>query len=154
MSIFIFDFDGTISLPGERIQLLSNLNDPDRWDKFYQACDQDAPNYAVIDILNALLSAGHKILIFTGRREFVREKSINFLLKYTELTRDQLHESDLRMRPEGNDMKDDQLKEMWLKEMYDEDRVQIKCVFEDRSRVVDMWRRNGVPCFQVSEGDF
>ena len=27
-------------------------------------------------------------------------------------------------------------------------------VFEDRKRCVDMWRRNGITCLQVAEGDF
>jgi len=26
--------------------------------------------------------------------------------------------------------------------------------FEDRSRVVKMWREAGIPCAQVAEGDF
>ena len=26
--------------------------------------------------------------------------------------------------------------------------------FEDRERVVDMWRRNGIQCCQVAPGDF
>jgi hypothetical protein len=27
-------------------------------------------------------------------------------------------------------------------------------VFDDRSRVVEMWRKNGIKCFQVAEGNF
>ena len=30
----------------------------------------------------------------------------------------------------------------------------ILCVFDDRTKVVNMWRDNGLSCFQVAPGDF
>lgn len=30
----------------------------------------------------------------------------------------------------------------------------VQMVFEDRARVVDMWRKRGVLCAQVAPGDF
>ena len=39
-------------------------------------------------------------------------------------------------------------------EMRPEDRARLVAVFEDRKRVVDMWRENGVTCYQVAPGDF
>jgi hypothetical protein len=52
-------------------------------------------------------------------------------------------------------MKDDSLKEMWLDEEFPGERIQeIECVFDDRDKVVAMWRRRGIPCFQVAPGDF
>jgi hypothetical protein len=30
----------------------------------------------------------------------------------------------------------------------------LMAVFDDRDKVVAMWRRNGVACFQVAEGNF
>jgi len=27
-------------------------------------------------------------------------------------------------------------------------------VFDDRDQVVEMWRANGIPCFQVAPGNF
>jgi hypothetical protein len=49
---------------------------------------------------------------------------------------------------------DDQLKESWLKAMSPEDRARLVMTFDDRDRVVAMWRRNGVVCAQVAPGDF
>ena len=49
---------------------------------------------------------------------------------------------------------DDVLKEGWLHQMEPGKRQRLVGVFEDRKCVVDMWRRNGVTCFQVAEGDF
>ena len=30
----------------------------------------------------------------------------------------------------------------------------VAMVFDDRNQVVDMWRQNGLTCFQVADGDF
>lgn len=49
---------------------------------------------------------------------------------------------------------DDKLKKRWLDEMHWDDRSRIVAVFEDRARVVAMWRAAGIPCFQVADGDF
>jgi hypothetical protein len=48
---------------------------------------------------------------------------------------------------------DDILKEAWLREQFP-DKNNILCVYDDRDKVVAMWRRNGIPCFQVAPGDF
>jgi hypothetical protein len=32
--------------------------------------------------------------------------------------------------------------------------VEVLCVFDDRDKVVKMWRENGINCFQVAPGDF
>jgi hypothetical protein len=48
---------------------------------------------------------------------------------------------------------DDILKEAWLREQFP-DKNNILCVYDDRDKVVAMWRRNGISCFQVAPGDF
>ena len=58
------------------------------------------------------------------------------------------------MRPANDFTPDAQLKESWLHAMHPEDRARLVAVFEDRDRVVAMWRRNGVQCFQAAPGDF
>jgi hypothetical protein len=61
----------------------------------------------------------------------------------------------LNMRPANSSQIEDQdLKESWLLNMLDEDRERLVAVYDDRNSVVDMWRRNGVACFQVAPGDF
>jgi hypothetical protein len=55
------------------------------------------------------------------------------------------------MRPAGDFTKDEILKESWIKEY---DLSEILCVFDDRSCVVEMWRRQGLTCFQVAPGEF
>ena len=53
------------------------------------------------------------------------------------------------MRPDTKQDKftpDDVLKQNWLNDL---DKKDILCVFDDRQKVVDMWRKNGLSCFQV-----
>lgn len=44
-----------------------------------------------------------------------------------------------------------ELKAQWLAE-YGKEKVYL--VFDDRSSVVEMWRAQGLPCFQVAPGNF
>ena len=48
---------------------------------------------------------------------------------------------------------DDELKLRWLKYAM-EARQAPDLVFEDRRRVVEMYRSQGITCFQVADGDF
>jgi hypothetical protein len=56
------------------------------------------------------------------------------------------------MRPEKDYTPDDALKHKWLMELGGPDK--IFCVFDDRQKVVDMWRSHGITCFQVAPGKF
>ena len=52
-------------------------------------------------------------------------------------------------------MPDDELKQHWLDDLFPGDiRDRIVAVFDDRQKVVDMWRKNGLTCMQVAPGDF
>jgi len=57
----------------------------------------------------------------------------------------------LRMRAAGDFTADEELKRQWIQEYKLED---IICVFDDRTKVVNMWRDLGLTCFQVAPGDF
>jgi len=60
------------------------------------------------------------------------------------------------MRPTGKDFKfmpDDQLKKLWLDQLFP-NTDDVLCVFDDRDKVVKMWRDNGISCLQVAEGNF
>lgn len=60
----------------------------------------------------------------------------------------------LTMRVEGDFTPDEKLKEGWLSSLSSHDRRRLVCVFDDRDKVVSMWRSNGVACFQVAPGGF
>jgi len=123
------------------------------WDAFHAACVNDTPIQPVIRVLLNLATsepAYPDIWVWSGRMDTVRTQTEAWLEKHTPSWRIDV----LRMRKAGDHTPDDQLKESWLHAMSPEDRARLVMVFDDRQRVVDMWRRNGVVCAQVAPGDF
>lgn len=149
--LYIFDLDGTLVLTDHRTPLLTDKTDRQRWRKFYAACVDDQPNTAVIATMEGLRSAGAEIRIFTGRSDEVRAETVAWLRRHTDFEPTNIS---LVMRQEGDHTPDHELKHLWWCAMRREDRARLVAVFEDRKRVVDMWRRCQVPCFHVAEGDF
>ncbi len=146
--LYIFDLDGTLALNGQREHFLADTSDPDRWDKFFMACGTDIPNIPVINTMIQLRESGADVWIFSGRSDITLEMTTEWLLTHTGFPAPQ------RMRQGGDYTPDDELKSQWLEEMTIEDRNRLVAVFDDRNKVVEMWRSKGVPCFQVAVGDF
>ena len=144
----IFDLDGTLADIEDRRQLCTKENGKMDWDKFFdpENIKLDEPNQPIINTLKAFQEAGYRIAIFSGRsastldatKEWLREHGINWDI--------------LKMRPERNFRPDEQLKLEWLNDMNWKDDVEM--VFDDRQKVVDMWRNNGLNVFQVADGNF
>ena len=149
--IFIFDIDGTLADCTHRIHLITG--ESRNWDAFYDACDKDTPIAPVIQVLNALHIQGQRIIFVTGRTDTVREKTEKWLETWTAVRSYDIRYN-LVMRAVGDHRHDHTIKEQWLHALPDRDRRLVACVFEDRQQVVDMWRRNGLRCFQVATGDF
>lgn len=141
----ISDLDGTIALIGHRQYLVKGKNR--NFDKFNDLCDKDTPNLAVIEVLKTLRSAGYKLIITSGRDDRAKEKTVNWLKQHG------IEYEMLLMRRSGDYTPDQELKEQWLLEKLPP-KENILCVFDDRNRVVDMWRSHGLSCFQVAEGNF
>lgn len=57
------------------------------------------------------------------------------------------------MRKNGDYRADDVVKREWLT-IGLIPRGRVLCAFDDRKRVVDMWRSEGITCYQVAPGDF
>jgi phosphoglycolate phosphatase-like HAD superfamily hydrolase len=120
------------------------------WDEFYNLCDKDEPNTPVIEVFKHLRSShsdkSFKLIIFSGRSEVVREKT-EFWLENNGIQPEKLY-----LRPDNDYTPDDYMKRKWLNELGGHERV--FCVFDDRQKVVDMWRSYGITCFQVAPGNF
>lgn len=144
-NVIIADLDGTIALIEHRRHFVEGKHKD--WDAFYAACVEDEPNMPVIRVLQRMSSTGFIINIFSGRSEVVRAQTETWLRHY-------LRWYDcLLMRPEGDSTPDEVLKRGWLYKNADlKDKVLF--VLDDRKKVVDMWRSEGLTCFQVAEGDF
>ena len=153
--LYIFDLDGTLADGTHRVHLIQQ--EPKQWDEYFEACDGDRPIYSIIGIAACLFRAGAEIWIYSGRSDQVRGKTRAWCGEYLHhelaMTLDS-NPNILKMRQHGDHHPDDKLKESWLLAMAPEDRKRLVAVFEDRDRVVAMWRRHGVRCLQVAPGDF
>ena len=148
----IFDLDGTLALIDTRRKISTKPNGKIDWDKFFDPknINLDRPNWPVIDTLNLFRDKGLNIVIFSGRSEITKDATVDWLNKFD------VPFDVLKMRPTSKEFKfkpDDKLKEDWLNELFP-NKSDIFAVFDDRNKVVEMWRRNGITCFQVADGDF
>jgi len=133
----------------------------------------DTPNEPIVDLLWMCEDSAKQIIFCTGRMEQYREVTRNFLLdkcSYEGSYHDDLYADEgytresieahldtyLMMRPDNRrhdpdkDIKQDMFNEI-LKTV---DKSNILFAVDDRQRVVDMWRSNGITCLQVAEGNF
>ena len=95
------------------------------------------------------------IIFLSGRegKKQVREDTVAWLKKYTGIMNDEFYTDRLFMRAEGDNRKDDVIKA----EIYTyiiEPHFDIIAVFDDRDRIVKMWREKGLFTCQVNYGDF
>ena len=145
--IVIFDLDGTLALIDERRALAAKPNGKIDWKTFFdpENIHLDKPNIPVVTMFNLLQKEGYTMVILSGRDAISKRETLNWLQT------NGIDFDELRMRPQGSFTPDDILKKQWLDEL-GADRV--FCVFDDRDKVVQMWRDNGLTCFQVAPGNF
>jgi len=132
----IVDIDGTIASATNR-----NIYD-------YSKVHLDDPIQEVLDIINAYSNLSKmKIIVVSGRKSDSSEQTKVWLDKHLP------NYNHLYMRYEKDNRCDSVVKE----EIYNnhiKDKFNVLAVFDDRNRVVDMWRKNGLRVLQVAEGDF
>ncbi|QGT54223.1 polynucleotide 5'-kinase and 3'-phosphatase [Acinetobacter phage Stupor] len=138
----IFDLDGTLA-------------NNDHRDAFaYWKLDKDTPVEFVVNILKMYKQNGYKILCVSGRNSGTKDDN----LKYYNMTADWLSYNaipwdNLYMRAHDDRRKDDITKEeiFWT---HIADNYNVECAFDDRDRVIELWRRIGVNAAQVQFGEF
>lgn len=151
--IYIFDLDGTLADTSHRVHHIAKA--PKNWDAFYAACVDDPPLSATVRTSAALYLGGAEIQVWTGRSDAVRSETLKWLSRHVPwLAKGAQNEPQLRMREHGDHQTDVALKLSWLKSLSSDERSRIVAVFEDRASVVQMWRRQGITCYQVDKGDF
>jgi len=143
--IIVFDVDGTLANVDHRRYFVQGSKKD--FDSFYDAMIDDTVFDHVRGICNMHYMNNWLIYICTGRPESYREITQNWL------NNNAIFHHKLMMRPDDRrfdsdvDIKFDMLKEI-------QKTGDVCCVFDDRNQVVKMWRENGIPCFQVADGDF
>ena len=137
MKVVLCDIDGTLALRGDRAP-----HDHD-------SSMEDAVNWPVVMVCNALYASGLGVVLMSGRDECYRAVTeywlgAHGLLKYR---------LDLIMRAE-KDNRPDEIVKRELYERHIKPRYEVVAVLDDRNKVVKMWRELGLLCLQVQEGDF
>lgn len=124
------------------------------WKTFYESCDQDTANTAVLDVFIHLTQGvpfNHDIQIWSGRCESVRGKTLKWLTDLSGHTEDiQYWDRRLKMRPIGDNTPDDQLKERWLDEALAKGK-KIEFVFDSDPDSIAIWRRRGIFVFDCNQ---
>lgn len=153
-NIAIFDLDGTLALINHRLHFIDKRQPGGaKWDEFHAACIDDEPNTVLIQMFLMLRASGYDTPIFTGRSEQVRSETVAWLHKYTAINMEELDDL-LVMRSIHDYTPDYDLKQSWFESMHPALRERVDMVFEDRARVVEMWRSHGITCLQVADGSF
>ena len=141
--IVIFDIDGTLADVSERIHHLKKK--PKNWDAFFQGMARDKAIRSMVRLCNILYTSGIHIILCSGRNEEYRTETVKWLAQQG------VHYHDLLLRKDKDRRSDTIIKREMLS-MIDQSKVLF--VVEDRSRVVDMWRSEGLVCLQCAPGEF
>lgn len=132
----IYDIDGTLAhANGKRGHF--------DWDRVHV----DSVDEKVRETLNVFKNAGYKIIIVTGR-----DGSCEELTKMW-LDENKIHFDYFYIRPANNYDPDTKIKKN-IYENHIKGNFNVLGVFDDRNKVVSMWRELGVKCFQVLDGDY
>lgn len=132
---YVFDIDGT----------LAKMNGRSPYD--YTKVNTDIPNHNIAMIARLLSQSMLPVIIVSGREDYCRKETEEWL------TNNFIPFNKLFMRKTGDDRNDAIIKrEIYEREL--KDNYNILAVFDDRNRVVDMWRSLGITCLQVDYGNF
>jgi phosphoglycolate phosphatase-like HAD superfamily hydrolase len=142
---FLFDIDGTLADCSHRLHHIQAS--PKDWRTFFAECKGDFPIPHMVKLATVLCDADQEIVYVSGRSDECRDETVAWLI------RNGLPESALYMRKAGDYRADDIVKGELLDQIIADD-WQPVMAFDDRDRVVKMWRERGIPCAQVAAGDF
>lgn len=141
--IVIFDIDGTLADVSERIHHVGKK--PKNWNAFFAGMAQDKAIHSMVRLCNILYASRLRILLCTGRSEAHRDETVQWLAEKG------VDYHELILRRDGDRRSDTVVKREMLAGM---DKSRIIFVVEDRSRVVEMWRSEGLVCLQCAPGEF
>jgi hypothetical protein len=141
--IAIFDIDGTLADISAREHHVRTH--PKNWNAFFEGMADDKAAHSVVRLCNILYDAGVYIILCSGRNERHRNETIDWM------KREGVKYHEIRLRADDDMRSDVKAKRDMLKGI---DKSKVLFVVEDRSRVVEMWRSEGLTCLQCAPGDF
>lgn len=137
----ILDLDNCISDDRHRRCWLEDysIKRTQRLEEYHARCEMDKFDWDV-DLYGMVPDTN--IIIFTGRPRMYQEETLGWLFDNGIFT------DYLFMRPEYNKMSNIDLKEMYLYELKNYQKIEgkdIKMAYDDIPLVIDMYRKNGIP---------
>jgi hypothetical protein len=141
--IVIFDIDGTLADISAREHHVRKH--PKNWKAFFAGMASDKAAASIVRLCNILYDAGVYIILCSGRNEEHRLQTVEWL------RREGVKHHEIRLRADGDMRSDVVAKREMLKGI---DKSKVLFVVEDRSRVCEMWRAEGLTCLQCAKGDF
>lgn len=143
--LWIWDIDGTLADLEHRLHFQQSRD----YDSFYAHVGGDSPISPGVELCTIMLQAGCQIAFVTGRSEVCWQDTLDWLTRHV----GNVNNCALLMRPDGDYRPDIELKGEIADRLIKRG-IYIAGVFEDRARVVEMWRARGIPCYHVDKGDY
>lgn len=158
MRCYLFDLDGTLSDLTHRLHHIAGefdaqgMTKPKNWDAFFSECGDDKPIPHMWELLNDMYTVGVIIVYVSGRSDQVRAETEAWLDSHN-FPLPGIAKNALYMRKAGDHRPDHIVKGELLDRILADGYKPIMA-FDDRTQVVEMWRKRGIPCAQVAEGNF
>lgn len=143
----LWDLDGTLANCDEFVHHLRT--DPKNWDKWNEHILHHTPYWDMVHLFEMYHACGHVNFIITARMENVRRDTEAWL----NIVGIQDKHEGLFMRGMTDYRPDYEVKLDVLNTLRSQG-IEPDIAFEDRGSVVQMYRENGLRCFQVSDGNY
>jgi hypothetical protein len=144
--LVVFDIDGTLANIEHRLDYVRSK--PKNWKAFDAGIPNDKVNLPVAEVFIAMMASKHTIVLASGRNERSRAATEDWLRKNSLNAYEKLY-----MRKADDYRADDIVKQEILDEIIRDYGRKPDMVFDDRPRVVRMWRDNGIFVFNVYQGE-
>ena len=144
--LVVFDIDGTLANIEHRLDYIRSK--PKNWKAFDAGIPNDKVNEPVAEVFQQMAKAGNTIILASGRNERSRHATVDWLRKNGLNFYQQLY-----MRKADDFRSDDIVKQEILDQIIADYGKKPDMVFDDRPRVVRMWRDNGIFVFNVYQGE-
>lgn len=144
--LVVFDIDGTLANIKHRLDYVRSK--PKNWKAFDAGIPNDKVNDPVAEVFRQMVEEGHHVILASGRNERSRQATEDWLSKNSLNGYEKLY-----MRKADDFRSDDIVKQEILDQIVLDYGKKPDMVFDDRPRVVKMWRDNGIFVFNVYQGE-
>jgi hypothetical protein len=138
--VILCDLDGTLCCVNHRRQYVATK--ARNWDAWNKALVNDIPHLPVLEVIKCI-SNSYPIIIVSGRSDDYKTQTVEWLRKYD------VPYTELYMR-KYKDNRDDTIVKSEICDIIEKN-CEVFAVFDDRTKVVDMWRQRGYWVFDCNQ---